>query len=411
MTSTTSRNFPDWLTTYVKYAGFSEAPAKMHFWSGVSAVAGALRRKVWLDMGYFKWTPCFYIIIVAPPGVVSKSTTAQISMDLLRKVPGIKFGPQIVTWPALVTAFAESHEEFDVSKGQDVTGANFEAMCALTIESSEFGNLVNPADRDMIDLLVTLWDSKQGGIDKVTKTSGKDRIVNPWINMIACTTPAWIEGNFPEYVIGGGFTSRCIFVYAEKKEKLVAYPSLAIPKEMAEVQLALVQDLEAIARLTGPFALESKAIEWGEGWYHQHYTAGPPPHLQDDRFGGYLARKQTHMHKLAMVLSASRSDSMVITTEDLYTSAQMLSTLEKDMPKVFARIGRNEQSIQAERFIRHIHQNGSMPYEAAYHFIHMHFPMQRDFESMLHGAVRSGQLKLTPAVGGFVIEPGPNKPT
>lgn len=26
-----ARNFPDWLTAYVKYASFSEAPARMHF--------------------------------------------------------------------------------------------------------------------------------------------------------------------------------------------------------------------------------------------------------------------------------------------------------------------------------------------------------------------------------------------
>jgi hypothetical protein len=77
----------------------------------------------------------------------------------------------------------------------------------------------------MVDLLVSLWDGKQGAFEKKTKGSGSDSVENPWINLIACTTPAWIAGNFPEYMIGGGFTSRCIFVYAEKKAKLVAYPS------------------------------------------------------------------------------------------------------------------------------------------------------------------------------------------
>jgi hypothetical protein len=31
-------------------------------------------------------------------------------------------------------------------------------------------------------------------------------------------------------------------------------------------------------------------------------------HLDDERFGGYLARKQTHIHKLAMILAAAESD-------------------------------------------------------------------------------------------------------
>ena len=392
------RQFDDWLTAYCKYASFSEAPTKMHFWSGVSAIAGALRRRVWLDMGYFKWTPCFYIIIVAPPGVVSKSTTAAIAIDLLRQVPGIKFGPQMVTWPALVKAFADAKEEFQL-------GDEWLPMCAMTIESSELGNLINPQDREMIDLLVTLWDSKTGALDKRTKGSGNDEVVNPWINMIACTTPAWIEGNFPEYVIGGGFTSRCLFVYADKKEKLVAYPTKSIPTELSTIKTMLLQDLEHIANsMTGPFSLDARALEWGTIWYEQH-NANPPEHLTDERFSGYLARKQTHMHKLAMILSASRSDSKIITAEDLAAAEKMLFDLEKDMPKVFDRIGRSEQSIQAERFIKHVKQNGPMSYEAAYQFIHMHFPMHRDFESMLSGAVRSGQLKLDTTGGKFVIVP------
>ena len=98
-----SRHFPDWLAAYVQYASFSEAPTRMHFWSGVSAIAGALRRRVWIDQAYFKWTPCFYIVLVAPPGIVSKSSTAAIAMSLLREVPGINFGPDVVTWGAIVT--------------------------------------------------------------------------------------------------------------------------------------------------------------------------------------------------------------------------------------------------------------------------------------------------------------------
>lgn len=388
-----ARNFQDFLAAYVEYASFSEAPRAMHFWSGVSCLAGALRRKVWLDMGYFKWYPCFYIIIVAPPGVVSKSTTAAIAVDLLRQVPGIKFGPQIVTWPALVKAFAEAKEEFNF---QD----EWYPMCAMTIESSELGNLINPQDREMIDLLVTLWDSKSGALEKKTKGSGNDEIVNPWINLIACTTPAWIEGNFPEYVIGGGFTSRCLFVYAEKKEKLVAYPAREIPPELGTARLMLLQDLEHIANtMSGPFRLDEEAVQWGTAWYAAH-NSKPPDHLSDDRFSGYLARKQTHMHKLAMILSASRNDSQIITIDDLVTANQMLEDLERDMPKVFARIGRSEQSIQAERFIKHVQQHGQLTYEAAYQFIHAHFPLSRDFESMLSGAIRSGQLKMDNKPGG-----------
>ena len=385
-----TRHFSDFLSAYVDYAGFSEAPRRMHFWSGVSAVAGALRRRVWLEMGYFRWFPNMYVIFVAPPGIVSKSTTMAIAMDLLRKVPDIEFGPDIVTWPALVTAFAQSTRSFEYNGVSHI-------QSALTLQSSEFGNLVNPQDREMVDLLVDLWDSRQGAFKKVTKGSGNDTVENPWINLIACTTPAWIAGNFPEYMIGGGFTSRCLFVYADRKERLVAYPADQMPQGLETRRQALVHDLSHIAEvLCGPFLLTPDAKSWGETWYRFHHQSPPEALAADEaRFGGYLARKQTHIHKLAMIVSASHSDSRLISAEDIAFAHAMVSDLELDMPKVFDKIGRTEESIQAERFINFVHaQPDDVSFEEAYHYIHLHFPKLRDFEAILLGAVRSGQISL-----------------
>jgi len=382
-----SRNFPDWLTAYVDYASIpSEAPPHMHFWSGVSAVAGALRRRVWIDMKHFKWHCNHYIIIVAPPGIVQKSTTSAIAMDVLRKVPGVNFGPDVVTWPALVTAFASCREQFE----WPVDSHDYYGQCAMTLESSEFGNLVDPQDRNMIDLMVALWDGKQGAFKKVTKNSGSDEVENPWINMIACTTPAWIAGNFPEYVIGGGFTSRCLFVYCDKKFKRVPYPDEIAPKDFYETREKLVQDLTHISTaLVGPYKLTSEARLWGHAWYNHHYDH-PPSGLSDERFAGYLARKQTHIHKLGMILSACRHDDLVISAQDLATADKMISDLEADIPKVFSKIGRSEQSVQAERFLNYVERMGSISYEDAYRHVHLHFPKFNDFEGVVAGAIRAG---------------------
>lgn len=340
-------------------------------------------------MAYFKWYPNHYIIFVAPPGIVSKSTTVSIAMDLLRKVPGINFGPDIVTWPALVTAFASASEAFELD-------GEFLTQCALTLESSEFGNLVNPADRDMIDLLITLWDAKTGALKKMTKGSGNDVIENPWINLVACTTPSWIAGNFPEHIIGGGFTSRCLFVYTDKKDKLVAYPHLSVPKGIQDTAARLSADLEHIAKnLIGSYKLADEAIEWGKLWYDRHFSK-PPPELEgDDRFGGYLARKQTHIHKLAMVLAASQRDELIITAEDLALANTMVSDLEQDMPKVFAKIGKNQQAIQVDRFIAFVKAKPEgVPYAVAYQFIHSHFPDARNIEGIFTGAIRAGLVEI-----------------
>ena len=391
------RHHADWLKAYLDYSSHMEAPPHMRFWCGVAAIAGALRRKVWIEQAYFRWYANFYIVLVAPPGVVSKSTTSGVAMNLLRKVPDIKFGPDIVTWPSLVTSFAQSLEMFEWQ------GQLF-PMSAMTLESSEFGNLLNPQDREMVDLFVSLWDGKQGTFKKDTKTSGNDVVENPWINMVACTTPAWIAGSFPEYMIGGGFTSRCIFVYAEQKAQEVAYPIRVVPKDFERRAESLIEDLKQISKLAGEYVLTEEAYEWGTEWYHRH-NANPNPHLADDRFGGYLARKQTHIHKLAMVLAASQSDRMEITAQHLAVADRMVTDLEPDMVKVFARIGRTDKSMHTERLLNFIRRIGEIEYAAAFAHVQKYFPSAREYEDVLAGLITSGQIVMVQQPGKVVLRP------
>lgn len=333
------RKHKDWIQAYMEYSKHSEAPDKFHFWTAASVLAGALRRRVWIDQGYFQWTPNMYVVFVAPPGIVSKSTTASIGMNILKQLPDIHFGPDAVTWQALAQALAGSTEEVPIPGPDGVD--EFHPMSALTIVSSEFGTFLNPNDREMVDVLVSLWDGQKGAWKKATKTCGDDVIVNPWINILACTTPAWIAGNFPQYMIGGGFTSRCVFVYSEEKRQLIAYPGELIGEQFKAQEADLLHDLEIISQMKGEYHLDKEAVKWGHQWYEEHYH-NRPKHLSDVQFGGYVARKQTHIHKLAMVLSASAGDQLVVRQEFLEAANMMVTALEYDMPKVFQQVGAND---------------------------------------------------------------------
>lgn len=356
----------------------------MYFWVGASTLAGALRRKVWIDQVYFQWYPNLYVVLVAPPGIVSKSTTAEIGMSLLRQVPGIHFGPAVITWQALVQSFAGVVESFDYQ-------GTYHTMSPMTISSSEFGNLLNPHDKDMVDMLVNLWDGKS--FQKKTKMSGDDEVTNPWLNIIACTTPEWIAGSFPEYMIGGGFTSRCIFVYADAKEKYVAYPALQVPKNLTEQGQALVHDLEHIAtNLCGEYRILPSAIRWGTEWYKQHFEHDAKD-LEPSRYGGYVARKQTHLHKLAMILAASTRDELVITEDDLKTAAAMVTQLEAEMPKVFDKIGMNPQAVHMERIVRYIKMRGVVPFNKVVATFGKQFPKLSELEDIIKTILGAGHAR------------------
>lgn len=330
------RKLDDWLRGYLDFTENTECPSSFNFWVGVWTIAGALRRRVWLDMGHFQWYPNFYLFLVAPPGIVSKSTTLSIGTKLLEQVPGIKFGPEAMTWQALTQALAGSLEEVPIEvEGKPTL---FYPMSCLSIAAGELGTLIDPSHRELIDALVSLWDGKTGAWEKWTKASGSDRIINPWLNIASCTTPSWLALNFPEDMIGGGFTSRCIFVYADVKRQLIAYPFLLKQVNNDQLQADLVHDLEMISSMKGEVKLSPKAQAWGQHWYEQHYN-NPPEGMDGSRFGGYLARKQTHIHKVAIVLSASQRNSLVIEESDIITASSLVSSLEPQMKKVFESIG------------------------------------------------------------------------
>lgn len=331
----TQRKFPNWIKAYVDHTQHLESPDAFHFWTAVSVIAGALRRRCWIDMGYFEWVPNFYIIFVAPPGIVSKSTTINVGMSILKRVGGIHFGPNAMTWQALIQSLAGSTES--VLMPDEL----WHPMSCITIAASEMGTLINPRDREMIDVLVDLWDGKKDVWTKITKTSGNDAIENPWINMIACTTPAWLADNVPESVIGGGFTSRCVFVWGDAKRRFVPYPADELPPTFKDTEEKLLHDLEIIAQMAGPFVLTPEAKQWGTDWYHAFHSKVPDA-LKGERLGGYVARKQTHIHKLAMIVSAAETSARLITAEHLKTALILLESVEGNFNRIFNSIGQSD---------------------------------------------------------------------
>ena len=303
----------------------------------------------------------------------------------LRQVEGVNFGPDAITWQALVTSLAGAREEFWY-------GDESIPMCAVTIESGELGNLINPQDREMVDLLVTLWDGRVT-FTKQTKMSGNDTVENPWVNIIACTTPTWIAGNFPQYMVGGGFTSRCVFVMADEKEKYIAYPYKHAPRTDKETRAKLVADLQHIATsIVGPYTLTREAEDWGTDWYRRHEESLKTHPLNDDRFGGYLARKQSHLHKLAMILAAAQRDETILTKEDLMAANGFVENLEEDMPKVFAQIGRGEEAMVAERLVSYVTRNGRVTIGQAFSLLFQSYPDANKLMGIISAAIKAEKI-------------------
>lgn len=384
-----SRKLKNWLDSYLAFTNFSEAPMQFRFWAGVSVIAGALRKKAYMDQLYFRWSPNFYIIFVAPSGISTKSTSMSAAMDLLREVDGIFFGPDSMTWQAMIIDLHKAEEEISMPGG--IT----ETQACLTFASRELGSLINFQDVKLVDVLVDLYDGKLGSWRKATQTYGDQVVKNPWLNIIACTTPSWIAHNMPRQLIGGGFTSRCIFVYADTKQQLIAYPKKQVLKLRSmdwfqDLEANLIHDLNEVAAIAGEYELTLDAETFGERWYEDLWKS-PPKHLIVNDFGGYISRKQGHIHRVAMVVAAAYTDERRITLDDLTKAIALVDGLEPDMVKVFGHIKSDIGAQKNDDVLDILKVYGELERNALFRMSFNRLSLSKsEFDSIVNSAIDAG---------------------
>lgn len=386
------RHFTNWLQAYMTYTFDSEAPNDFHFWSGVWTIAGALRRRVVINMRKFQWTPNFYIVLVAPPGIATKSTAARAGLRLLDKIPGVHFGPPSMTWQALTDSLASAIEHLEsTSRSGDVL---YIPMSCLNILVSELGTFLKPQDGALMDVLTDLWDGQISQWGHKTKTTGQIDIKNPWLNVIGCTTPAWLRTNFPEQLIGGGLTSRVVFVYGNSKRKLVPFPDEEVKEDdYYAMEQKLIEDLTEISALQGEYKMTPEARDYGHDWYQNHWTVERPVHMASDRYEGYIARKQTHMMKLSIILAAARTNDLIITKEHLVEADQLLTSTEPHMMKVFESVGMVDEAKHVAELIAYVRSHKILTTDELWSLVGS-IMSYREFSEAVQAAVKGGALSV-----------------
>jgi len=153
------------------------------------------------------------------------------------------------------------------------------------------------------------------------------------------TTPDAIQASLPIESIGGGLTSRIIFVVEERRGKLVVIPTKT--EQEIRLQQMLVYDLEAINQLSGVMNYTEGFLKIYSDWCYYADTHRP---FHDKKFDGYCGRRRKHLITLSMVCCASHSDEMVITSDDIERAIGLLAEVELKMGKVFKGMGRSETS-------------------------------------------------------------------
>lgn len=351
------RHYRDWITAYLDLMhGRTEAPELFHKWSCVATIGAAITRRIYIDETSYKIYPNWIIVLAAIPGRAKKSTTVDRCTELLRINHKELFGPDETTWADICRTFAENTQYMTDHAGDgDDLDAEFASQCAITFVPGEFGTFLNPDDGHAIDGITRLWDCSERPFIKSTKHNGVDNIINPFFNLIGCTTTKWLKDNFAKYE-GWGIASRIVFVHSDAVNYPIWSPSRQLPKskEWIETRAKLSEDLDYITKLQGPCTFTDDAADLAQRWYERTFAYlgeyGTRPDA-DPWLCDFLARKQIHVHKLAMTLSVSRRDSLVIDLADYEEAITMVEDVEKETSRVFRAHLSPSLSAKSERAI------------------------------------------------------------
>ena len=347
-----ARRFKDFIQASVDAVKDSPIPKPFAKWTALSAVSGALGRRVWFPMPNYNIGSNLFVILIASPGrnksvslilpfskVFSRLTSpvgateddhnfnSGLDEYGLRKYPLYTIQDRITPEKLAVDMTkvtrldlrlcTEENPEFDDS--------------SLTLVTSEFGTFMGRNERYLQMFLTDMWDAKDSYSHK-TKTAGEYIIQGPCLNWIACATPTQFVDNLPEDAKSQGLLSRIIPVFYEGEK---------IPQDLRQKVISehtindLRNDLSKIALMRGPMEFERDAFEVA----NTDIFDGIQPEPTDPHLSEYCQRRVSHFLKVAMSVSASRSSSCKISKDDWTITKEIMFDMEQNMPKALEGFG------------------------------------------------------------------------
>lgn len=350
-----SRELDNWLDSYLKYTDNTESPVSYHTWCGLSVIAGALQRRVYLQWGLAETIyPNLYVVLIGPSGRTRKGTAIGIAKSMLKATPGITVVPESSSGrQAMILAMKRASKNFE-----DPIDGKIKFHCSVTAFSEELSVFLGQGDIAYLSNLTDWYDSKDDW-EYETVGRGKDSLQGLCLNLCGGTAPDWIQSMIPQEALGGGFTSRVIFIVEEKKRKIV--PEYVVDDATRELGEKLQRDLERIANLAGEMRFDEEGKQAYVDWYIDQDTklsAGQPA-IPDTRFAGYCERRATHLRKLMLVCSASRGDDLRLTKADFLKAKGLLEAAEVKMGRTFGGLGKARNSAETDTVMDFIREMGT----------------------------------------------------
>lgn len=316
------------MDAFLEYSALIGSPEIFRKWAALSAIAGALQRRVWTTSFRGTTYPHLYVILVGA-AASGKTQASSHAISILAKVESTHIAPNSLSRASMMDALAGAGVTIP-RKGEIVV------FNSMTIHAEELGVLIPAYDAEIMAHLTQIYDGKPY-IEHKRGNDLKLFIEHPQFNLLADCTPSYLAETLPTTAWEQGFMSRCCLIYSGSTPKTpigvkTRSGNTAGIRTDPTRGTALARDLCTIGKLFGEVLWDDDAGALYETW---HMTDGRPwpthPRLQS-----YRGRRTVLLAKIALICAVSRRDfQYIIMREDYVRALNIMIEAEHVMPDIF----------------------------------------------------------------------------
>ena len=350
----------DWFS-YTSATQDDRSPEIYRKWSGISLVAGAMERKVWVKTGMNRTYCNLYVLLVGPSGtgkfiVETVRTFWNDTKDPFTQAKAFHVASDSLTKASLIDALGRARQVKLNERGESME------YHSMLVASEEFKVLLPAYDMEYIGTLERIWNSPPKHVEERRFNVKLVEIANPQLNILAGVQPSYFATVFPEEVWSTGLSRRIVMVYSAERKIRDPFTEYPDPDELRQ---RILTKLGRISVMWG----ELRWFPDAKKYYQEWVLAGEPPVPTHSRMIPYNTERARFVQKLCGISAVSRKiDLSGIERIDIERALEWLFEIESKMPEVFrAMQGKNDWAIVEELYhwIVGVHRRTGKPIPGA----------------------------------------------
>jgi hypothetical protein len=329
------------LGRYLKHNEGIETAHAYDFWCGLWLLSLAVGREVYVGRPKAPVFFNLYVILCAESGTTRKST----AVGYANKVAHV-FNKSLPHENAYWLVENKCTTEQLMHRMSNQTLERDSARIGITV-----GELVTFLGREAYSVtlpgtMTDLYDCPTERFGGGTIGRGSFYIRNVYITFLSASTPTWLIRAINPDVIEGGFTSRCMFIVAEKRKQKIAWPARtdASPLTIEALAAELIKIRDA-TKLLGPMGINEGALKFFRRWYNSRLEH------RDPYRSSFESREDAHILKIAGLLSIN-DGSYVIQAGHVKDATAIINEVKMDGASMFEGSGSRSKTIIAIDLVR-----------------------------------------------------------